>query len=84
MPRIAVTLPEAAYDVVIEPGLLRQVGQFIDGPRAIVVTDDHLARHHLPALREALAGMQIIETIVPAGEKAKSLEHLSRIYDATR
>jgi 3-dehydroquinate synthase len=56
--------------------------------RAAVVTDENVARHHLPTVMKSLAdaGIEAVEIVVPAGEPSKRFETLQdvvyRILDA--
>jgi shikimate kinase/3-dehydroquinate synthase len=85
--RLRVVLSASAYDVVIGDGLLARAGAFlapvVPQKRAVVVTDDHVAPLHLPALRAGLAevGISHQEIVVPAGEATKSLENYARLVD---
>lgn len=47
--------------------------------RAILLTDETIAKTHAAMLDSAFAGMQ--RFVLPAGEKTKSLEHLGRVLD---
>jgi 3-dehydroquinate synthase len=85
--RVKVPIGERSYDILIGPGLLASIGGEIAVrlPRArlAIVTDETVAAHHLPVLRESLAAAGIescVETL-PAGEKTKSFEHLTRVVD---
>jgi 3-dehydroquinate synthase len=52
--------------------------------RALVVTDANLAELGLPAAYQAAlsgAGIEPAMTVLPAGERTKSLRHLSGLYD---
>ncbi len=81
---VPVALPEREYDIVIGSGLLAEAGALIygaaPGARCAIVTDENVARHHLPtltvALGERLAGSPLI---LPAGEATKSFDHLARV-----
>jgi 3-dehydroquinate synthase len=83
---VKVPLGERAYDVLIGPGLLARSGEIIAerlaGARCAVVTDENVARHHLPALQAALenAGLLVGAIVLKPGEATKSfgvLEPLS-------
>ena len=76
------------YDVVIGGGLLSRAGgllaRSLDQRRAIVVTDSVVAHLHLPTLRRGLevAGIEVSEIVVPAGETSKSLTMFGTVTDA--
>jgi shikimate kinase/3-dehydroquinate synthase len=87
--RLPVRLGERGYDVLVGTGLLARAGHLmaplLPAPRVVVVTDDHVAAHHLPALRAALEGAGIAvlaEAIVPPGEATKSLPQVQAVLEA--
>lgn len=86
--RIAVALGSRGYDIVIEAGALDQaatyLGPWLKRSRAIIVTDAHVAGHHLPRLTSALtaAGLVCDPIILPAGEATKSWGELAALCDA--
>ena len=83
--RVPVALESRSYDVLIGPGLVRRGGShaapLLRGRRALVVTDETVARLHLPRLRESLAetGFTVTEAIVPPGEGSKSFAVLESV-----
>lgn len=86
METITVRLPDAAYDILIEDGLLRQAGQQLrrltTATRALVVTDetvDALYGEQL-MLNLAAAGWQATKVVIPPGEASKSLSQLEKLY----
>jgi 3-dehydroquinate synthase len=87
-PTVRVALGERSYDIAIGRGLLAGLGQRIaalrPGAAAAIVTDETVARHHLPAAEAALAaaGIRTTRTVVPPGESSKSWPHLERVCDA--
>ena len=86
-PAAAVDLPEGrGYAVHFEPletvaRHLREAG--LDGPRALVVTDETVGPLYLGRVAEALAGAGwSAETLaVPAGEASKSLDQYGAVLD---
>jgi 3-dehydroquinate synthase len=76
---VAVDLGASRYDILIGAGLLRRAGSLLHdaiGPRRlIVVTDEHVAAHHLATLEGALgaAGYRHAAMIIPPGEASKDL-----------
>jgi 3-dehydroquinate synthase len=86
--RVCVALGARAYDVVIGDGLIAQAGTriapFAASGRVFVVTDENVARLHLPALETALAagGLRSARIVVPAGEQTKGFSGLERLCDA--
>ena len=86
--RVTVALGARSYDILIGEGLIDRAGEEITarlaGARAVVVTDETVARLHLPRLEIALAGAGIAASTLtlPAGETTKSFAHLERTVDA--
>jgi 3-dehydroquinate synthase len=74
---VRVELAERAYDIRIGRDLLAGLGTAIaalrPGSACAIVTDENVARLHLPALRDSLAaaGLRMAEIVVPAGERSK-------------
>ncbi len=85
--RITVGLGDRAYDILIGSGLLAAAGGEIasrlPGIRAAIVSDEHVAAHHLDKLRQGLAsaGLAAEALVLPAGEKTKSFEKLQEVVD---
>jgi shikimate kinase/3-dehydroquinate synthase len=85
--RLSVQLSTTQYDVVIGDGLLGRAGALLaprlPQKRVVVITDEHVARLHLPTLVEGLAqtGIAVSQIVVPPGEASKSLEMYGRVTD---
>jgi shikimate kinase/3-dehydroquinate synthase len=85
--RLSVALSSTSYDVVIGEDLLARAGALlaprIEQKRAVVVSDENVARLHLPALLKGLAATAITasQIVVPAGEASKSLESWASVVD---
>ncbi|RYE62929.1 MAG: 3-dehydroquinate synthase, partial [Rhizobiaceae bacterium] len=84
---VHVPLQGRAYDILIGPGLIERAGGEITsrlkGRRAAIVTDENVAPLYLEALMDSLQtdGIEAVSLTLPAGEKTKSLEHLSTVCD---
>jgi 3-dehydroquinate synthase len=84
---VNVALGTRAYDILIGRGLLATLGTRIaalrPGCKAAIVTDETVARIHLPAALAALkdAGIGAASVTVPAGESSKSFRMLERVCD---
>jgi 3-dehydroquinate synthase len=83
---VPVPLGARRYDIVIGRGLLGQVGDRVAAmrpSRCIVVTDETVARLHLPAVRDSLeaAGLTAGSITVPAGEATKSFACLTKLSE---
>lgn len=84
---VHVPLGERAYDVRIGAGLIARAGAeiapLLRRPRLSIVTDENVARLHLPQLQAALTaeGITSEALILPAGEGTKSWPHLTRTVE---
>jgi 3-dehydroquinate synthase len=82
-----VALGERSYDVLIGPGLLEDAGELIASrighARCAIVTDEHVAEHHLAPLQSALkAGTPHAGSIVlKPGEATKSFGVLAPLCE---
>ena len=85
--RLSVVLPSTSYDVVIGDNLLARAGALLaprmEQKRVVVVTDDVVARLHLPTLLRGLSETGIIaqQIVVPEGEASKSLASWQSVVD---
>ena len=88
MHTVRVTLGERSYDIQVGPDLLRYAGATIKPllpqPRVFVVTDSHVARHHLATLEASLDAAKIgyAVEVLPPGEGTKDFAHLEGLLDA--
>jgi len=84
---VRVALGGRSYDILIGSGLIEKAGDHIarvaPGAACAVLTDENVARLHLPALEKSLAAKGIrFETIVVApGEGSKSLSVFGRVCE---
>jgi shikimate kinase/3-dehydroquinate synthase len=85
--KVHVALVGRAYDIVIGSNLVAEAGARIKtiapGAACAIVTDENVARLHLPALEESLtaAGIRHSTIVVPPGEASKSLNVFGRVCD---
>ena len=85
---VNVALGTRSYDIVIGRGLLASLGARIaalrPGAKAVIVTDDNVARHHLEPAEAALrhAGVASSRVIVPPGEASKSYRVFEQVCEA--
>ena len=85
---VSVELGPRSYDILIGRGILDRAGQEIatrlPNVRAAIVTDETVARLHLPALSASLAaaGIEHASVAVPPGEESKSFPSLARVVDS--
>lgn len=84
---VHVALAGRAYDIVIGANLVAEAGARIKaiapGAACAIVTDENVARLHLPALQESLsaAGVRHSTIVVAPGEASKSLPVFGRVCD---
>ncbi|MFS4583181.1 3-dehydroquinate synthase [Phaeobacter sp. C3_T13_0] len=84
---VHVPLGERAYDVVIGPDLLADVGArlhpLLHRPKVAVLTDETVASHHLETLRSGLAaaGIKMSALALPPGEGTKAWPQFSRAVE---
>ncbi len=77
--RLTISLSSSTYEVMVGANLIRRAGAHLapvlPQKRAVVVTDENVARLHLPALMASLEETHIDARplVVPAGETAKSM-----------
>jgi 3-dehydroquinate synthase len=85
---VNVALGARSYDIVIGRGLLASLGARVaalrPGAKAVIVTDDNVARYHLDPAEAALrrAGVAASRVIVPAGEASKSYRVFEQVCEA--
>ena len=84
---VPVELGSRRYEIVIGDDLVSEAGTHIAhvAPRAAcaIVTDENVARHHLPALEASLdrAGIRHARIVIPAGEASKCWSEFARVCD---
>ena len=85
--RIAVQLGERSYEILLEPGSSRSLGErlkrLVDTAKIGIVTDRHVARHYLKPTVDALkhAGLAPVSIVLPPGERTKTLKTVAGILD---
>ena len=84
---VKVALGERGYDIVIGDDLTgragTEIGKVLPGARVAIVTDEHLAAAHLPALQASLDAAAIgnVAIVLPPGEKTKRFDFLQKVVD---
>jgi 3-dehydroquinate synthase len=84
---VSVELGTRSYDILIGRGVIESAGAEIarrlPKVRAAVVTDETVARLHLPhfAAKLAAAGIEATPIVVKPGEESKSFASLARVVD---
>ena len=85
MKRIAVALGERSYEIIIDLGLIDRAGAYLAplarAGRFLLVSDDHVWGVAGERLQRALAGIEIVPILVPAGEASKSWSGLEKVVD---
>ena len=85
---VNVALGTRSYDIAIGRGLLASLGARIaalrPGAKAVIVTDDNVARYHLEPAEAALrhAGVASSRVVVPPGEASKSYRVFEQVCEA--
>ncbi|EAU55317.1 3-dehydroquinate synthase [Mariprofundus ferrooxydans] len=84
-----VDLGARAYDIHIEAGCLKRIGEALNGlfsrpARCMVISNVTIAPLYMASVRTSLeqAGWQVSECILPDGERYKTMESFSLIMDA--
>lgn len=84
---VRVALGDRAYDILVGHGALSELAPrltaMLKRPRAFVLTDETVARHHRGRLEEAVrpAGIALDILALPPGEKTKSFSQLESVLD---
>lgn len=84
---VHVPLGERSYDILIGPGLMARAGGEIStrikGRRAAIVTDENVGSRYLDGLMDSLQtdGIEAVSVTLPAGEKTKSFDYLTKVCD---
>ncbi|HTP90879.1 MAG TPA: 3-dehydroquinate synthase [Xanthobacteraceae bacterium] len=84
---VKVALGERSYDIAIGRGLLASLGARIaalrPGAKAVIVTDENVARYHLSAAEAALAdaGVAASRIVVTPGEGSKSYRVFEQVCE---
>lgn len=89
MPHVKVELQERSYEILIDRGLIADLGHLVRralprATRALIITDTNVApRFGGPAkLSLEQAGLETLKATVPAGEASKSLAQAYNLYTA--
>ncbi len=88
MKTLHVNLGENSYDILVENGLLSQVGERLrgiyTGEKVFVLTDENVDRLYGEALQGSLegAGYRVRRLALPPGEPTKCFDSLLKVYEA--
>lgn len=84
---VPVSLAERSYEIIIQAGLLENLGRELKKQRVKgkigIVTDRHVARHYMKNILETIKKCEIepIPIILGPGERSKTLKTVERILD---
>ncbi len=84
---VRVELADRSYDIVVGENLLHEAGQLLTPvmarPRAVIITDETVAKLHLHPLQASLDAAEIRNDVivVPPGEASKSFPRLQSLLD---
>lgn len=84
---VRVELGDRGYDILVGPGLIANAGAHLKPllrrGRVAIVTDETVAKFHLPALKASLdaEGIRHDTMILPAGEATKRFDELQRVAE---
>lgn len=83
---LQVALGERSYPIHIGPGMLGDstwLSPHLAGRQVMIVTNETVAPRYLARCRQGLPeGLEVEELVLPDGEATKTLESVSRIWDA--
>lgn len=85
---VPVALGSRSYDIVIQPGLLAELGRYLHKLNVTgkvgIVTDRHVARHYAQSVLGMIRknGVEAISIVLPPGERSKTLKSVEYILDA--
>jgi len=85
MQTLTVDLGERSYPIYIGSGILSDqnlMTSSIRGNKVAIVTNETVAPLYLDKVKSLLSGFDVLEIILPDGEKYKTLEYLNKIFDA--
>lgn len=80
-----------SYPIHLDDGLITRLDELLTAvirhlqvPRIVVVADDGVAGHHLPAVTTVLGKLRtaLSVIVIPAGEASKSVDGLARVWES--
>lgn len=88
--RLQISLEERSYSIIVGEGLLAHVATYLaelgvkESQRLFIITDEHVAPLYLQHVQQGLTeqGYQVASAVVPAGEKAKSMQVYEQMMTA--
>lgn len=85
--KLTVTLPNHSYDLTIEKGLLKNIGNWAkelwSPQKVVIITDTNVQPLYGEQVQRSLesAGFEVSTFVIDAGEKSKSLVVAAELYD---
>jgi 3-dehydroquinate synthase len=85
--RLHVDLGERTYEILVGPRLIARAGReilpLLRRRQVVIVSDEIVARHWLPPLRDSLSEADITHqtVLLPPGEETKNLDHFGRLAE---
>lgn len=87
MTKINLALADQSYDILIDPGLLQQVGALVQDvwtapKKVLLLSDSNVAPLYMAQVQAQLteSGFKVVTSVVPAGEASKSLSNTASLY----
>lgn len=84
---LAVNLPNHSYQIIVKKGALDNCGQWVKSlwkeQKIAIITDSNVEKLYADKVKQELngVGFEAEVLVVPAGEKSKSLQYASDLYD---
>lgn len=75
---IPVVAPDAAYSIRIEAGIRHRISEFVEGRRAVIITNESLVTRYGQPMSDLLPNSTLIS--IPDGEQYKTLETVAGLY----
>ncbi len=85
MKTLWVELGARRYPIYIGPGILGRADLYVPhlaGEQALVVTNETVEPHYEDTVRDALTGYALHDVVLPDGERYKTLDTCTRVFDA--
>lgn len=81
MKKLTINLDTLSYDIIIENGLIDNLGNYLDklyqNKNVYIITDDIVSKLYLARVKKALINYNVKEVIIPHGEDSKSINVLT-------
>lgn len=86
MKNIDVQLSSGSYNIIIDRGLIKEIGSAIskiyNGDKIAIITDQNVNKYYGDIVEESLKsqGYNTLKIVIPPGETSKSVESLLKLY----